>query len=263
MIRAGLAQMDISWEDFESNRGKVKSFFREAREKEVDILVFPEMTMTGFSMNVEKITRNWQAQRELFADLSAEYGIASVCGYPVRKEEAGEVFYENHLEIFDETGSVLDYAKIHPFSYGEEARYYRGGKQIRTACWRGMILGAFVCYDLRFPEVFQISSAESQLIFVIASWPAERTGHWDVLLQARAIENQAYIVGVNRTGTGGGLCYRGHSAVYGPEGERLTELTEEETLLTAEIDSDKVESIRRSFPVKQDRKADLYYSHLF
>ena len=225
-MRIGLAQMDISWEDVEKNMVKAESFFFRGKKQKLDILVFPEMTLTGFSMNANCVGQNWQVQVEFFKRMSREYGIAVVFGYimPVPDHEL-ELHpdwnhYHNRLGIAVDGRLRLSYAKIHPFSYGLEAGTYQGGERIETMDWQGVGLGALICYDLRFPEVFQICSASSEVIFVISNWPAGRVDQMDRLLSARAIENQVYIVGVNRVGQGDGLIYNGHSAVYGPHSRK-------------------------------------------
>lgn len=287
-MKIGLAQMDIAWEDITRNKKKAKIFFEKAVEEKADILVFPEMTLTGFSMNVSKTTKSSEFQLGFFRQMSRQYSMAVVCGYPVMakqdlrthgtkevKQDAGihgtkevrqdilkQAVCENHLAIIDQGEVLMDYAKLHPFSFGEESKYFCGGERIDMTSWKDTILGGFVCYDLRFPEIFQISSDQSEIIFVIANWPKTRVAHWDVLLRARAIENQCYIVGVNRTGSGGGLEYNGRSAIYSPTGERITKLSEQEILLTADIDVNEVKEYRRDFPAKKDRREKLYHSLL-
>ena len=263
-MRIGLAQMDISWEDVEKNMVKAESFFARGKKQKLDILVFPEMTLTGFSMNANCVGQNWQVQVEFFKRMSREYGIAVVFGYimPVPDHEL-ELHpdwnhYHNRLGIAVDGRLRLSYAKIHPFSYGLEAGTYQGGERIETMDWQGVGLGALICYDLRFPEVFQICSASSEVIFVISNWPAGRVDQMDRLLSARAIENQVYIVGVNRVGQGDGLIYNGHSAVYGPDGSRLTQMTEKEGLIIGQIDLELLRRLRREFPMKADRREDLY-----
>lgn len=261
-MKVGLAQMDTVWEDTGENRKKTECYFEQAAERKLDMIVFPEMSLTGFSMNVEKITDDWEKQPAFFRLMSEKYGICTVCGYAAGRIQSlpqdSLKLCTNHLAIMDQGRILLDYVKIHPFSYGTESKYFQGGDRICTVEWKGIALGGFVCYDLRFPEVFQISSEDSEIIFVIANWPEQRIAHWDTLLRARAVENQCYIVGVNRTGSGGGLTYNGHSAVYAPDGERITEINEGEALLLAEIDIDKVRRFRKNFPVKNDRKKELY-----
>ena len=258
----GLAQMDIIWENVDENKKKAEYFFQEAAKKGVDLLVFPEMTLTGFSMNVMKTALCWKEQKELFQNLTDKYQMCAAFGYPapVAQEEniKGGKNYQNHLSVMDCGKEILNYSKIHPFAYGLEARYFRGGDKIVTAEWKDTILGAFVCYDLRFPEIFQIASRQAEIILVIANWPAERIEQWECLLRARAIENQSFMVGLNRTGDGGNIHYNGHSVIYGPKGERLTFVTEEEELLTARIETGCVRKYREEFPTKKDRRDDLY-----
>ena len=263
-MRIGLAQMDISWENIEKNMVKAESFFVRGQRQSLDFLVFPEMTLTGFSMNAARVGKSWQTQVDFFKRMSKEYGIAAVFGYimpvPDRELELHPDWnhYHNRLGIAIDGELRLSYAKIHPFSYGLEAGTYQGGEEIKTMDWQGVGLGALICYDLRFPEVFQISSAESEVIFVISNWPASRVEQMDKLLAARAIENQVYIVSVNRVGQGDGLIYNGHSAIYGPDGNRLTLLIEEEGLIVGQIDLDSLRSLRKDFPLKADRREDLY-----
>ena len=132
--------------------------------------------------------------------------------------------------------------------------HYKSGSEIVTTVFHGAPIGAFICYDLRFPEIFQISSERSEVLFVIANWPQERIGQWDILLNARAVENQAYVLGVNRTG---GLHYCASSVAYDPFGHRIAGGTEEEIVI-AEITPGLAASYRKDFPVKQDRQRDLY-----
>lgn len=253
-MRIGLAQMNIIWEEIEENKRKAEDFCRQAQQQGADILVFPEMTLTGFSMNVRKTTQDWMDQKNFFCRLSARYGLTIVFGYPA--QQGGKCY--NHLGIARDGAEQMDYIKIHPFSYGEESKYFDGGNQIVTIPWNDTVLGGFICYDLRFPEIFQMSSRRSEIIFVIANWPETRIDHWDVLLPARAIENQCYIVAVNRTGEGGGLLYNGHSAIYAPTGEKKNKISEIEELLIADIDSGEVQVCRNRFPTKKDRREGLY-----
>ena len=263
-MRIGLAQMNIIWEDIRENEEKIRNFFQSAKENQVKLLVFPEMSLTGFSMNVEKTAGSWEEQVDYFRRMTLEYEIAAVFGYPKPvSDEERELHpnwkgYYNKLAFMENGEIKLDYTKIHPFTYGQEGDYFQGGGRITLTSWKDTVLGAFICYDLRFPEIFQISSEKSEIIFVIANWPVKRIAHWDCLLRARAIENQCYIVGVNRTGEGGGLLYNGHSAIYSPLGELLTTICEEEALLIGDIDPEEVRSARAHFPVKADRKEEIY-----
>lgn len=255
MHRFGLVQMDIVWEDIEANKKKVETFLKEAKEKEVECLVFPEMTMTGFSMNTSMAVY-YDEINSFFEDKAVEYGMTIV--YGIIAQGAGDKF-ENRLIIVDENGKrLMEYAKIHPFSYGAESKYYTGGEEIYACHWKDTILSGFICYDLRFPTIFQMVSKESRIIFVIANWPDTRVDQWDALLLARAVENACYVIGVNRTGRAGKLNYNGHAGAYNFNGERLTEIIEEEGLLTVDLDVSLIDEFRAGFPVIQDRRSELY-----
>ena len=264
-MRIGLAQMDIHWEDIHENMANAQSFYEKAKEQMVDILVFPEMTLTGFSMNVEVTGKRWRDQVDFFCRMSREYGILTVFGYAMPVSDSLlEIHpdwnhYHNRLGICENGLLRLSYAKIHPFTYGLEGKYYQGGDEILTLSWKDTVLGAFICYDLRFPEIFQVSSDKSEIIFVISNWPGSRVEQMDALLSARAIENQVFVVGVNRTGEGDGLIYNGHCAVYDPAGNRLNDLYEDERLITVDIDPGIVRESRERFPLKMDRRVPLYY----
>lgn len=256
--RIGLAQMDILWEDVKYNQKKAEDFFREAKEKDVDLLIFPEMSLTGFSMNIKKTTANWREQTDFFLEMSRKYESSVIFGYPAPGKMGEGKPCHNHLALAQRGVVIMDYIKIHPFSYGQEGDFFQGGEQVVCTAWEDTVLGGFVCYDLRFPEIFQMSSARSELIAVIANWPESRVDQWDCLLRARAIENQCYVAGVNRVGEGGGLFYDGHSALYAPDGRQITKKSRREELLIGDCDWEEVRSLRETFPVKKDRKEQLY-----
>ena len=161
-------------------------------------------------------------------------------------------------------GEILEYTKLHPFSYSGEDRYFQGGTLLPVCEYRGYHLGVQICYDLRFPEAFQALSRQADLILVPANWPGRRREHWISLLQARAIENQCYIAGVNCVGDMDGQTYTGDSRLYGPDGA----LCSGETLMPADAQpgecafiydiDDQVKKVRTQFPVKKDRRDALY-----
>ena len=135
---------------------------------------------------------------------------------------------------------------------------FSGGDELAFCQVDGVPLSPFVCYDLRFPEIFQAASKKSLVMTVIANWPVARVGHWKTLLQARAIENQSFIVGVNRSGKDRTLTYSGNSMLVSPTGEILAHLTGGNELAVVEIDPKDAEAYRAEFPLKADRKEDLY-----
>lgn len=251
-MKIALTQMDISWEAKEENKRTCRRLIAAAKEKGAVLIAFPEMTLTGFTMRPELFAepeKNSNTEN-FFLKLSAEYKIAILFGR-IEKRQDG---YYNLLEIVEQDRIILKYRKIHPFSYGGESVHYKSGSEIVTTIFHGAPIGAFICYDLRFPEIFQISSERSEVIFVIANWPQDRIGQWDILLNARAVENQAYVLGINRTG---GLHYCASSVAYDPFGHRIAGGSEEEIVI-AEITPGLAASYRKDFPVKQDRQRDLY-----
>ena len=257
-MNIGLCQMDIEWQDKELNKLKCHKFIKEAKEKQVDLLIFPEMTLTGFSMNAELISEDTSLESETlswFRSKALEFRINIGFGMVQKKSS----LYYNNLCIISRDGSLLSsYSKIHPFSYGEEAKYYTGGENFITTTLENINIGSTICYDLRFPELFQILSCNSDAIIVIANWPEVRREHWITLLKARAIENQCYILGVNRVGLGNNIKYAGDSMIVSPLGEVLCHLSSYEGLIYSNILKEEVENIRSKFPLKKDRKEHLY-----
>ena len=255
-MKVGLTQMDIVWEDKQKNMDKARRLMGEAAKQNVDLLVFPEMTLTGFTMNTSLAGEEmlFSPTLRFFKDCSKEFGMAIAFGYV---ENFGQEYY-NKLMIVSEGKVIFDYDKIHPFNFGEEGQHYIGGHEVKLANFKDMVVSGFVCYDLRFPEIFQAVSNEAQLILVIANWPKERVAQWEALLRARAIENQCYIVGVNRVGKGNGLEYVESSMLFDPLGERLTKAHSKAELQVVELHAGLVKEIRRQFPFKKDRQTDLY-----
>lgn len=247
-----LAQTHILWEDKEKNLEKVASFMKNAKQQGADIVFFPEMSLTGFSMNTAVTAE--ENLPDAIKMLCDEEQIAVGIGWTKRCEKKAE----NHYAIVDRDGNVcLDYVKIHPFSYAGESDVFQGGNEILFCQLGDYSFSVFICYDLRFPELFQIASQKAEVIVVPANWPAKREEHWKTLLKARAIENQSYILGINCVGTIGGILYNGYTSAYSPDGECLAALSGEEGIVIAEIGHEKLE-VRNSFPVKLDRKWQFY-----
>jgi predicted amidohydrolase len=151
-------------------------------------------------------------------------------------------------------GELHRYAKIHPFSYGGETDHYAAGSDTISVDIDGVRTTPFVCYDLRFADVFWEAAPPTDLYLVVANWPAARRLHWRTLLVARAIENQAWVVGVNRVGSGDGLEYAGDTAIIDPMGQTVASATTEaEEIVVAEVDTAAVRQTRTRFPFLHDR----------
>lgn len=256
-MKFALTQMDIRWENPNHNQDICRTLTKKAAKQGCDWIIFPEMTLTGFTMQPEKFAETIHdtaaSTCQFFHSLSRQYAISIAYGYIGLEHDR----YYNQMVLIEPENVLLEYSKLHPFSYGEEARHYTEGNQIWICRQAGIPLSGFICYDLRFPEIFQIASRDAWIIFVIANWPEERISHWYTLLQARAIENQCFMIGVNRTGSGGGLIYPFSSVAFNPYGERITAGGMEE-LLYADIDPSLAEQYRQEFPLKADRRNLLY-----
>lgn len=259
-MRLALAQIDMAWEEKEKNLRLCETFIAEGKIKSVDLILFPEMTLTGFSMNTEKLGEDDNLSMDKMKLFAKRYNISIGFGHIEKVLLDNKVMGKNIYSIISNNGEVLtSYSKIHPFSFGEESFHYISGEKINTCNINDITITPFICYDLRFPEIFQIASKNSHLITVAANWPESRIEHFKILLKARAIETQCYIAGINRVGEGNGLIYNGCSMIVDPLGRELCNLKDAEGLLIGEIDEKLVHEVRENFKLKSDRKEELYY----
>ncbi len=256
-IKVALVQTQIIWEDKAQNFAIAQKWIREAVDKKAEAVFFPEMSFTGFSMNTDATkedneqTIQYMKARAQQYHISIGFGWVKDCG-----QECGKC--ENHYTVVDSAGNVLsDYAKIHPFSYAGEDVKFQGGSKTAHFVFKGIPWSSLICYDLRFPEIFQAVSEKAHVIIVPANWPAKRSVHWKTLLRARAIENQVYILAVNCVGDIGEISYSGDSCIIDPDGCVKSCLSGSEGIICFEL-TDDVEYYRSTFPVKQDRRRELY-----
>ncbi len=245
-------QFDIAWEDKAANFSKVRSLLAAAPPEPGSLVVLPEMFATGFSMNLSVTRQTPERDDEAFLSSLAREHRAFVIGGVV-SPGAGEMG-RNDAVVFSPDGALLArYTKIHPFSLGGEAQGHAAGAEIVTFEYGGFTVAQFVCYDLRFPEIFRAAAKRGANLFtVIALWPAKRQQHWLTLLQARAIENQAFVIGVNRVGNEPQFSYAGRSVVVDPHGVIIADAGEQERILTATLDAEAVHAWRRDFPALRD-----------
>jgi len=254
-LRLALVQMDLAWEDPDENHRRAARHLRDAANQGARLAVLPEMFSTGFSMEPERIAQAPGGPSEAFlVEQASALGLWILASVP----QTGESRPRNVALLVSPKGAVTRYAKIHPFSFGGEDRHYEAGDRVVTADVEGVRVTPFVCYDLRFPEPFRVAARETDLFCVVANWPEPRREHWRTLLRARAIENQAYVAGVNRTGDGGGAHYVGDSAVVGPLGETLAEVGEEEAVIVCDVDTAAVTRLRGRFPALDDIRPEAY-----
>ena len=255
-------QLDIVWEDKEANYRKVEALLAAAKPERNSLVLLPEMFATGFSMNVAGIAEDVAdgSTMHFLSRQAAKLGVYLVGGFATRGDDG---MGRNVLAVFGPDGQrVADYTKIHPFSIGEEHRHYAGGEGVCTFNWprdgsdTGATVSPFICYDLRFPEVFRLGArAGAEVIVVIANWPQPRIEHWVTLLRARGIENQTYVAGVNRCGTDPKLVYPGRSIIVDPHGAILADAGSDERVITATIDLPGLRDYRQRFPVLRDMRS--------
>jgi omega-amidase len=256
VIVAG-CQLDISWNDKPANHARVEALLDADPLPAGSLLLLPEMFSTGFSMDVAAINEGEERASERFlARLASELDLY-VLGGVVNRSADGRG--RNEAVLFaPDGGERARYCKLHPFSYAGETRYYVAGERVETFEWAGTTVAPFICYDLRFPEAFRAAVRRGAQVFVvIANWPAAREPHWLALLRARAIENQAYVIGVNRCGRDPNVAYSGRSLIVDPRGEILVDGGTQEGIVRAELDLSALAEYRRAFPVLADMRSDL------
>jgi len=251
---AGL-QLDIAWEDKPANFDKVRRLVAAAKLPPGSLLLLPEMFSTGFSMNVAGIAEAEGGPTEAFlASLAKEQGLTVSGGVVVRAPDGRGL--NQSLTVGPDGAVVARYSKIHPFSYAGETTHYAPGTETLTYPWGGAVVSPFVCYDLRFPEVFRNAVKKgAQVLTVVANWPEPREAHWLALLKARAIENQAFVIGVNRCGRDPKLAYSGRGQVLDPRGAVLADGGAAEGVFGAEIDLASLLAYRKDFPALQDMRS--------
>ncbi len=186
------------------------------------------------------------------AATAARLGVCLVGGV-VRRDPPAALGLNQAVAFGPDGAELARYSKIHPFSFAGEERHFARGGDVATFAWGGFAVAPFVCYDLRFPEVFRVATrAGANLFVVIANWPAAREAHWLTLLAARAIENQAYVVGVNRCGRDPNAAYSGRSRVLDPRGRLIAEAGGGAGVFEADLDLEDLRAYRREFPVLAD-----------
>jgi predicted amidohydrolase len=262
VIVAGL-QMDIAWERPEENFRRVEELVDRAASDRPALIVLPEMFATGFSMESEMAAAFAGQTRDFLAALATRLSVFVLGGYA----EPAEPRPANACSIFAPGGEeILHYRKIHPFSLAGEEEHYIGGETVETAEVEGIRVTPLICYDLRFPEPFRVAARDTDLFCVIANWPSKRREAWSILLRARAIENQAYVLGVNRVGMGGGEPHTGDSALLDPLGQERENTLPPGTdsgnsrpaVILGTVDPEEVARVRERLSFLKDRRPRLY-----
>jgi predicted amidohydrolase len=251
-MKIGLIQYSPVWEDKEASKEKISTLIKKD-DSTVDLLIFPEMTLTGFTMNSTGFEESIQGESfKFFSELAVSNKTHVFAGIIVR----GKRKSFNTLIHIKPDGKLLKlYRKIHPFSYSNEDKFFESGRKPARTKVNNWQVGLSICYDLRFPELYRkYGKKKAHLIVNIANWPDTRIDHWKTLLKTRAVENQCYVAGNNRVGDDPKLHYNGFSSVYDPMGKEIVSIENENKLIVAEIDKNYVNEIRNEFPFLDDIK---------
>lgn len=246
-------QFDIAWEDKTTNFARVRALLTASPPPADALVVLPEMFATGFSMAASKVAEPKGGETEQFlADCARTWRLYLLAGLAQRGANGRA---RNVAVAYAPDGRrLVTYAKQRLFTPGDEPAHYVPGTRWVTFAWGTCTVAPFICYDLRFPELFRATAeaCRPELFAVLANFPAKRIGHWLTLLRARAVENQAYVVGVNRIGQDPVHTYNGHSVIISPDGEILADAGETATCIQATVDLANLKKYRTGLPFLAD-----------
>lgn len=258
-MKISTIQMNIEFGDPESNYQTVERLIREAASEDPDFIILPEMWNSAYDLTHLEDLADVDGERTtgFLKSLSKELQVAIHGGSVAVKR--GSNFY-NTTYITDSTGEIIHvYDKIHLFQLMNEHHYLAPGTVAESFEIQSECMATMTCYDLRFPELSRhFALKDAKVLFIPAQWPSKRLQHWRILLQARAIENQMYVVAVNRIGADPDNDFPGHSMIIDPWGEVLYEGTEQEEIQMTEIDLSRVEEVRKIVPIFEDRIPTRY-----
>ncbi len=249
-LKTALFQVDLEWEDPAANLRKFSERIQDLDEQ-VDLIVLPEMFSTGFSMNAEALAETTAGPTVSWMRKTAMDKNTALTGSVIIKEK--NHFYNRLFFIFPD-GNYKTYDKRHTFTLAKEDQTYTAGKERLIVEYKGWKICPLICYDLRFP-VWARNTSDYDLLIYVANWPETRIHAWDILLQARAIENMSYCIGVNRTGNDGNdYKYNGHTAVYDCLGKELFENSRSgEFTEIVSLDKSHIRETREKLKFLQDR----------
>lgn len=244
-----LVQADIQWEDKQANLQKYEQMIAGIADKK-EVVVLPEMFATGFTMNTATMAETMEGPTvQWMKDVSKQHRCILTGSAII--EEGGK--YYNRLLWVQPDGNIGTYDKRHLFAYGDEDQHFTSGDKRLICSVKGFRICLMVCYDLRFPVWARNANDDYDVLIYVANWPERRSLAWKTLLQARAIENMSYVVGVNRVGTDAkDLEYSGDSSAFGPLGEVLWQHSHEEAAHTVTLDKEHLLDTRKKLPFLND-----------
>lgn len=248
-----VCQFDIAWEDHQENFARVRSLLSGEAIKPGSLVVLPEMFGSGFTMNVGAAHDADGETMRFLSGLALSCQSVVIAGVVCTRADGRGL--NQAVVIGPEGKEVVHYNKMHPFTLAGEAEKYAAGDSVVTFKHNSFTIAPLICYDLRFPERFREAvRLGAEVMVVIASWPASRASHWTTLLVARAIENQAYVIGVNRVGQDPNCTYPGLSTVIDPKGDVLAAADDKPAVLHADLDREELLAYRRAFPFLDDMR---------
>jgi len=248
-LKITVFQAYLFWENTEKNLQNITLRLSGGVREKTDLIVLPEMFNTGFSMRTELAEEMDGKTMQWIKKTAVNYDCV-VTGSLMIKEN-GHCY--NRMVWVKPDGTYEYYDKHHLFGLGEEDKYFSAGKEPVTVELKGWKIRLAICYDLRFPVWLRNKKGAYDILLLVASWPDKRSSHWRTLIHARAIENQSYVIGVNRVGHDGNQIYHsGHSMCIDPLGNTVYYKPEDEDLYTFSINYAELEKVRRQFPFLKD-----------
>lgn len=255
-LRVALGEYDIGWQDPETSLDRAAAIVAQSAAAGARLVVLPEMCTSGFTMNVADFAESMTGERiTRLSHMARSSGVWLVAGVATADTDSCERIVRNSALVFSPSGDLAaTYHKQQLFAYADEHKSYMRGDKAVVLEIDGVRVAPFICYDLRFPELFRAVATQADLMLIIASWPAARRTHWDILLRARAIENQCYVVGVNRSGDGGGISYDGGSAAFDPWGAPVPaiDVPAPDDVRTVVVSAAEVARVRNAYPFLAD-----------
>ena len=256
-LKVTLIQSELVWEDISSNLTGFDNTIN-AVEEDTHLIILPEMFSTGFTMNAAALAQDMKGSAVKWIKEKSAEKTVDILG-SIIAEDGGKFF--NRLVWAKPDGEIFTYDKKHLFRMAGEEKIYSAGSKNITVELNGWKIRPFICYDLRFPVWTRNVKNQFDAAIFIANWPERRSAHWKALLQARAIENQCYVIGVNRVGTdGNGLTYSGDSSIIDPWGTVIFQKSNQTCIHTAELSYDVLKTSREDFPVWMDADNDIIRS---
>jgi len=249
-LKITIFQAYLFWENIEKNLQNIGLRLSGGVREKTDLIVLPEMFNTGFTMKAKELAEDMDGQTMQWIKKTAASYDCVVTGSLIIKENGN---YYNRMVWVKPDGDCQYYDKHHLFSLGEEDKHFSAGNEQVIVELKGWKIRLAVCYDLRFPVWLRNKDTAYDILLLVASWPDKRSSHWRTLIHARAIENQSYVIGVNRVGHDGNQIYHsGHSMCIDPLGNTVYYKPEDEDLYTFSINYTELEKIRRQFPFLKD-----------